>query len=112
MLFTSFSKTEATHACSTRFSLFSILVSSCCNPLGSRLKVSFPFMSLMNCLKDQWFRINSSSIERRVVSFLTYFGMTLGGSEEMGVTGSAFVGGNVLVGDCVPLPCIFPLPLP
>ena len=41
-----------------------------------------------------------------------YFGMTLGGSEEMDVTGSAFMGGEVLVGDCVPLPCMFPLHLP
>ena len=112
MFFTSFSNTEATHACSTRFNLLSILVSSCCNPLGSRLKVSLPFMSLMNRLKDQWFRMNPSSIERRVVSFLTYFGMTLGGSEEIDVIGSTFVGGKCLVGDCVGLPCVFPLPLP
>ena len=53
---------EATHACLVRFNVFSNLVNSCCNPLGSKLKISFHFMSLMNRLKDQWFRINPSLI--------------------------------------------------
>ena len=110
MLFRSFSKTEAKHKCSVRFSLFNTLVNACYNPPGSRLKVLFPFMALMNCLKEQWLRMIPSLIRRRVVLFLMYFGMTLGGLEEMDVTGSVFLGGVFLIRKQVHLPCVLPLP--
>ena len=77
-----------------------------------RLKVSFPFMVLMNRLKDQWFRMLPSLIGQRAASFLAYFGMTLGGLEEMDLTGGAFLGGAFLVGEQAPLPCVLYLPLP
>ena len=42
--------------------------------------------------------------------FLAYFGMTLGGSGEMGGIGSALImDGTFLVGGFAPLPCILPL---
>ena len=44
--------------------------------------------------------------------FLAYFGMTLGGSEEIDVIGSALMDGALLVGEFAPLRCILPLPLP
>ena len=39
-----------------------------------------------------------------------YFGMTLGGLEEIDVTGSVSLGGVFLLGKQVPLPCVLPLP--